>query len=132
MVATSLADVSAMAAFDAPDLASLLERSSDAELDDAPFGVVRLDGDHRVTLYNRWESQLAGLSPERVLGKVFFTEVAPCTNNYLVALRYEQDVLDETIDYVFSYRLKPTKVRLRLLKTQPHCSWLLVVLRGDG
>jgi len=48
---------------------------------------------------------------------VFFTEVAPCTNNYLVAGRFEEEsTLDETIDYTFTVKMRPTQVKLRLLK----------------
>ncbi len=41
-------------------------------------------------------------------------------NNYLVATRFEEatsgcTVLDATIDYVLTLRMRPTKVKLRLL-----------------
>ncbi|MEZ4364630.1 MAG: PAS domain-containing protein [Kofleriaceae bacterium] len=121
-----------MLAFDDPQLGIMLQSSSESALRDAAFGIVGLDADSRVVVYNRWESELSGLSPEKVLGKAFFTEVAPCTNNYLVALRYDQEtVLDETLDYVFSYRLRPIAVRLRLLKVGGDRRWLLV-MRRDG
>ena len=67
--------------------------------------------------YNRFESNLSGLPVDRVVGKHFFEQVAPCTNNYLVAERFLEEPLDEQLDYVFTYRMKPTKVRLRLLKS---------------
>jgi photoactive yellow protein len=86
--------------------------------------------DSVVTAYNTWESQLSGLNPANVVGKHFFTEVAPCTNNFMVALRYEQETLDETVSYVFSYRLRPTPVRLRLLKSTPLGRQFLVVERA--
>jgi photoactive yellow protein len=67
--------------------------------------------------YNAFESQLAGLAPVRVLGKHFFTEVAPCTNNYLVASRYEEcATVDEQLPYVFTLRMRPRNVELRLVK----------------
>ncbi len=96
--------------------------SSDAQLQDTPFGVVAMDADHRVVIYNRAESTLSGLSPDRVVGRHFFSEVAPCTNNFLVAHRFETESdLDATIDYVFTLRMKPTPVRLRLL-TRPEAA----------
>jgi photoactive yellow protein len=95
---------------------ALLNMDAEA-LDKLEFGVVGLDSQHITVFYNRHESRLSGLSPERVLGKHFFSEVAPCTNNYLVALRYEEeDELDECVDYVFTLRMKPRAVELRLLK----------------
>lgn len=117
--------------FHAVDLPAALAAASDDALLAAPFGVVRMDATATVTLYNRWESQLSGLSPEFVLGKMFFEQVAPCTNNFMVALRYEQaGDLDETIDYVFTYRLAPTAVRLRMIKRDGGPRWLLVERRG--
>ena len=80
------------------------------------FGVIGFDRDGRVTIYNEAESQMAGIEPKRVLGHDLFTEVAPCTNNYLVAERYrEVDDLDEQLDFVFTLRMRPTPVRLRFL-----------------
>jgi hypothetical protein len=55
-----------------------------------------------------------------VLGQPLFTNVAPCLNNFMVAQRFEdaQDdgaALDDTIDYVLTLRMRPVKVKLRLL-----------------
>ena len=103
--------------FGAANLLEALEEASDEVLDGAPFGVVRLDRDHRVTFYNRYESRLSGLAADRVVGRNFFLDVAPCTNNFLVAQRYEAEgALDEVIDYVFTYKLAPTPVRLRMVR----------------
>ena len=86
--------------------------------------------DSIVTSYNAWESQLSGLRPPAVLGRHFFTEIAPCTNNFMVALRYEEVDLDEVLNYVFSYRLRPVAVRLRLLKSSAAVRQFLVVERA--
>ena len=116
--------------FDAADLLDRLESGDAEQLDAAGFGVVKLDGEGAVTFYNRWESELSGLAPESVIGQRFFVQVAPCTNNFMVAHRYEEsETLDETIDYTFTYKLKPTRVRLRMLKRPAGASYLLVQLR---
>lgn len=105
--------------FASPDLAAQLLKSAPAELDALPFGVVRMDTKGVVEFYNTFESRLSGMSPETVLGKHFFTEIAPCTNNFMVAERFASEpLLDATIDYVFTYRMAPTKVRLRLLRDE--------------
>ena len=49
-------------------------------LDTLPFGAIQLSGDGTVIAYNRSESNLSGLAPEKVLGKNFFRDVAPCTS----------------------------------------------------
>ncbi len=101
--------------FDSADLRSRLD-AADVDIDDLPFGLVVMNHDHAVVSYNRAESQLSGLDADRVLGRHFFEEVGPCTNNFLVAQRYaEVDDLDETIEYVFTFRMAPTPVRLRLM-----------------
>ena len=107
-------------AFDAPDLAVRLDQCTPEQLDALDFGVIGFGADTNVTLYNAFESQAAGLSPQRVLGQPLFTNVAPCMNNFMVAQRFEdaheeQGVLDATIDYVLTLRMRPVKVALRLL-----------------
>jgi photoactive yellow protein len=57
-----------------------LSQTSVELLDALPFGAIQLAGDGTVVAYNRGESALSGLSPERVVGKNFFRDVAPCTS----------------------------------------------------
>jgi photoactive yellow protein len=103
--------------FSDPHLLDALEAADDATLDALPFGVVAMSFDGTVTSYNVAESRLSGLSPANVLGHRFFTEVAPCTNNGMVAQRFEDEPdLDVVVAYVFTFGLRPTAVRLRLLK----------------
>lgn len=117
--------------FDHPDLLSLLEHSDMAALDALPFGVIGLDRSSVVSRYNATEARAAGFSPEQVIGRQFFADVAPCMNNYLVALRFEaEDVLDVVMDYVFTLRMAPTPVRLRLLKDASVVTSYVVVLRA--
>jgi len=116
--------------FDSPDLLAELENATTGAVDAAHFGVVRMKGDGAVLAYNAYESRLSGLSPEGVVGKNFFTQVAPCTNNFMVAERYSApEALDATVDYVFTYKMKPTKVRLRLLKRAAAAEQYLVVVK---
>ena len=106
--------------FTAPDLyAQLVQLGQDA-LDRLHFGVIGFGPDTSVGLYNRFESEAAGLPPGRVLGQPLFSGVAQCLNNFMVAQRFEdaQDdgtALDATIDYVLTLRMRPVKVKLRLL-----------------
>ena len=107
-------------AFDSPGLVERLDILTDAELDELDFGVIGFDAGGVVRRYNTFESRAAGLSSPRVVGHALFTVVAPCMNNYLVAQRFEDTAaeggtLDDTIDYVLTLRMRPVKVRLRLL-----------------
>ena len=95
-----------------------IEGASPETLDGLPFGVIGFGPDGIVQFYSATESRMAGLSPDRVMGKHVFTAVAPCMNNYLVAQRFEDEAeLDATIDYVLTLRMKPTQVKLRMLKS---------------
>jgi photoactive yellow protein len=103
-----------------PGLLDTLEATPLDGIDAFGFGLIVMDRDGRVTGYNRAESQLSGLPADQVVGRNFFVEVGPCTNNYLIAQRYHDSggpdqELDEALDYVFTYRMAPTPVRLRLL-----------------
>lgn len=104
--------------FEAVRITELVE--SDTErLDGVQFGVIGFTSDATVTVYNATESRNAGLRPQRVLGRHFFEEVAPCMNNFMVAQRFDdEDVLDDIIPYVLTLRMRPTPVRLRLLKAE--------------
>lgn len=71
-------------------------------------------------MYNLPESRWSGLHPDEVIGRPLFTEIAQCMNNYLVAERFKQASangvpLDVTIDYILTWRIEPTPVRLRLV-----------------
>lgn len=106
--------------FDQPDLTARLVTMDDATLDTQDFGVIGFDRDDRVRRYNTFESKAAGLGMDRVLNQNLFTVVAPCMNNFLVAQRFADAretgmPLDDTINYVLTLRMRPTKVKLRLL-----------------
>jgi len=106
--------------FATPALLDQLAQLNAEQLDQLDFGVIGFDTDTNVCRYNRTESEAAGLTPPRVLGQPLFTNVAPCLNNFMVAQRFEdaedgKTALDETIDYVLTLRMRPIKVKLRML-----------------
>jgi photoactive yellow protein len=101
-------------------LLALLHSLNDSQLDELDFGVIAFDDDTVVKRYNLHECQATGLKQERVLGSQLFTEVAQCMNNYMVAQKFLDArgaalPLDETIDFVLTWRMRPTPVKLRLL-----------------
>nr|WP_294510978.1 PAS domain-containing protein [uncultured Rhodopila sp.] len=113
--------------FDDADLLDRLETADEAMLDEIPFGIVTMTAEGVVTGYNAAESRLSGLSPARVIGRHFFSAVAPCTNNFMVAYRFETEPeLDAVVDYVFTLKMQPKKVRLRLLKQPGRRMYLAV------
>jgi len=112
--------------FDTADASTLLDMDQ-TELDALPFGVIQMDRSGTVLHYNSTESRYSGLSRERVLGRHFFRDVAPCSNNHRVAGRYALAALDETIEYTFALRMKPVPVTLRMLKPAQGAQMYLLV-----
>jgi photoactive yellow protein len=120
--------------FDARGLGDILDASDQEQLDKLDFGVIGFDADDNVQRYNAFESQAAGLSPQRVIGEPLFTNVAPCLNNFMVAQRFEDALadgseLDDTIDYVLTLRMRPIKVKLRLLASATGATRYVLVQR---
>lgn len=125
---------SATPTFDARGLADILDASSQEQLDALDYGVIGFDAGSVVQRYNAFESQAAGLSPQRVIGEPLFTNVAPCLNNFLVAQRFEDAAdegseLDDTIDYVLTLRMRPVRVKLRLLASTASATRYVLVQR---
>lgn len=116
--------------FTDPKLFDWLDAATATELDTLSFGVVAMALDGTVEHYNTAEGKLANLTPARVVGKNFFTAVAPCTNNFMVAERFASELnLDVVIDYVFTLRMAPKKVHLRLMRRPSSHQMFLVVER---
>ena len=107
-------------------LLGVLEAMTDTELDALPFGVIQFSEKFVVQRYNRCEALNTGLNAERVIGRHVFTQLAQCMNNFMVAQRFEDAIatntpLDAAIDYVLTWRMRPTPVLLRILWS-PHAS----------
>ena len=93
-----------------------LEQMSPDMLNELPFGVIGLAPDGLAEVYNATEARSAGLSPAAVIGVPFFEAVGQCLNNFMVAQRFEDEpALDVVVPYVLTLRMRPTRVRLRLL-----------------
>lgn len=105
-----------------------LNAASSPNFNAANFGVVKMSHDGKVTGYNENQEKHTGMSKAAVLGKHFFTQVAPCTNNFMVAQKFENErTLDAKIPYTFTLKMAPTPVTLRMLKDDQNqyllCDW---------
>ena len=101
------------------------------ELDRLPFGAIRLDREGKILSYNRTEAELAGRQKESVLGKSFFTEVAPCTNVREFAGRFREGVakgsLHMVFPYVFDDQMEPRNVWVTLFySNETDTAWVFV------
>ncbi len=114
-------------------LKSLAEISPETA-DQQDFGMVKVDDEGTVQLYNKWESELAGYEPSQAIGRNFFTQVAPCTNNRLVWGKFQEGVsegeLDHQLSYTFTYKMEPRPVRMHLYRDPDSGSnWVFVGTR---
>jgi photoactive yellow protein len=107
------------------DILAKLDSCSASQLDSEDFGIVKMDHTGKVLEYNNTQSAFTGVLKNQSIGKNFFNEVAPCTNNFMVSNQYAANAsLDSSIDYTFTLKMKPTSVKLRLLKG-PNTQYLL-------
>ena len=120
-----------MLRFDQEDVQNVLARLSPEEVDQLAFGAIQLDASGVVLFYSRRESQITGRDPKDVIGKNFFTEVAPCTRRPEFHGRFQEGVeqgeLSVIFDYTFDYKMNPTRVRVHMKKAlQGDSYWVLV------
>lgn len=106
-------------------------RHQDADtLDNAGFGVIKVDDEGVVEFFNKWESELSGVQKDEAEGRNFFTQVAPCTNNRLFRGRFKKGVrrgeLDESFTYTYTYKMRPTLVEVHLYRDEDGNNWIMV------
>ena len=92
------------------------------ELDELPFGLISVDRDGTIEQYNAYESRLARLSKERVIGRNFFRDVAPCTAVQAFMGRFNAFVdlegdASESIDYVFPFTFGKQYVNITFVRS---------------
>jgi len=117
--------------FGTDDIENVLSKMGDTQLDSLAFGAVQLDRDGVILSYNAAESEITGRSPEDVLGKNFFTEVAPCTDTDAFHGKFRAGVesgsLNHLFEYVFDYQMAATKVQVHMKKAlQGDTYWVFV------
>jgi photoactive yellow protein len=118
--------------FDAQDLFEL----SEAEIDELPFGLISVDHEGNIEQYNSYESRLARLSKERVIGRNFFRDVAPCTAVQGFMGRFERFVqaegdAAESFDYVFPFTFGLQHVNITFLRSAKNREVKILINRYD-
>ncbi|WP_247887317.1 photoactive yellow protein [Azospirillum sp. SYSU D00513] len=119
--------------FGKSDIQNAVSKMSKAEIDKLAFGAIQLDAKGTILQYNLMEGQITGRQPGQVLGKNFFTEVAPCTNTPAFKGAFDKGVasgdLNTMIEYTFDYNMKPTKVKVHMKKALIGDSYWVFVKR---
>ncbi len=106
--------------FDQSDIENVLANMSSSEIDGLAFGAVQLDQQGKILQYNSAESDITGRNKDDVIGKNFFTDVAPCTKTPEFFGQFEQVVAGKKdsvlFSYTFDYNMAPTKVSVHIKK----------------
>jgi photoactive yellow protein len=107
-------------AFGKDDIDNVLGKLSNVEIDRLAFGAVQLDAAGTILKYNAAEAGITGRSAAAVIGRNFFTDVAPCTNAPNFKGVFDTGVrngdLNTLFEYVFDYNMAPTKVKIHMKK----------------
>ena len=119
--------------FGSNDAANIIAKLSEKDVDELAFGAIKLDKDGNILSYNKAEGAITGRKPEDVIGKNFFTEVAPCTNQPEFYGKFKEGVqsgnLNTLFEYVFDYKMSPTKVKVHMTKSLFDDSYYIFVKR---
>lgn len=111
-----------------------LDELRDADLDQLGFGVIALDAEGTVLRYNQYESRLARLDRNQVLGRSFFEEVAPCTKTADFEGRFRRFVAggatrSERFDYIFDFKFGAQNVTVELVRPSALERYYLLINR---
>ena len=116
------------------DEADRLAKISARDLDSLPYGAILLDESGRILSYNDTESRMARLPIEAVLGRNFFTEVAPCTRvkefeGRFRALASGQGLPVVSFDFVFPFPFGAQRVAVLLTRGANPGTVIMALLR---
>jgi photoactive yellow protein len=114
----------------------LFERP-DLDIDALPFGLISVDAGGTIEQYNAFESRLARLPKERVIGRNFFRDVAPCTAVRDFQGRFERFVAEagdgaESFDFVFVFPFGRQRVNITFLRSAKSHQVKILVNRHDA
>lgn len=113
-----------------------LREMTSSEFDALPFGAIKLNAEGRVVAYNATEALLAQRTQQATVGKLFFEQVAPCTN--VAGFRGRLDALirsgngTESFDFKFLFPWGTRGVRIRLMVLKDGSRWVFVTALQHG
>jgi photoactive yellow protein len=90
-------------AFGKNDIENVLGKMTEGEIDRLAFGAVQLDASGRVLSYNAAETGITGRAAASVIGRNFFTDVAPCTDTPAFKGVFDAGVRDDNLNTMFEY-----------------------------
>lgn len=114
-----------------------VSRLSPVELDKLPYGLICLDAQGRVVHYNDTEARLARLPKERVIGRNFFGEVAPCARvrefegEFKELVRDPSAVRVRSFDFIFRFSHSEQHVTIVMTPARQRGLYNIALLRRN-
>jgi photoactive yellow protein len=113
------------------NLYEIIDNLTIDQLDELPYGIIQLDEQGKVLKFNIYESKLANMAQETVIGRNFFKEVAPCTDVQEFHGRFAAGVIAKELRtefrYHFQFKQNPRDVLITLFYSKLTQSvWVLV------
>lgn len=112
-----------------------LSAMSREQLDALPYGAIRLAHDATILSYNATESHISGREANDVVGRNFFTDVAPCTDvkefHGAFTDLIEHRAINRGFDFTFPFET-PVKVKITMLYEQREGTVWVLVDRWEG
>ncbi len=119
-------DIGARELFDLPE----------SEIDALPFGLIAVDADGTIRQYNAYESRMARLPKDRVIGRNFFRDVAPCLSVHGFQGRFERFLEQtgdaaESFDFEFRFAFGRQFVKITFVRSTKNKQIKILVNRYD-
>lgn len=119
--------------FNEHNVANELARMSDEELDSLAFGAIELDCDGKIIRYNAAEADISSRDQADMVGRNFFSDVAPCTRGEAFEGRFRAGVMaggmDVQFTYVLDHKMTPTEVRVRMHQAEGKDTYWVLIKR---
>jgi photoactive yellow protein len=97
------ANVNQNITFDTPNLAKVIEQLSVDDINQLPFGAIKLNAAGLVEFYSAREAALSGRGDRPVLGLAFFTKIAPCMDTPQFRGQIEAAIARGRLDAEFTH-----------------------------
>lgn len=116
--------------FYSPRLAETLGAATQDEINNLPFGAVRMSKTGVVEFYSSREQEISGFG-RSAIGLNWFREVAPCMDNPIIRGRIDMATalgpVDITLEHVGLFDNPKARVELRVVETSDRLGYWLVL-----
>lgn len=111
--------------------------ATSSELDALPYGIIVVDPEGNVVEYNATETRATGFTRDRVVGRNFFTDVAPCTQVRAFQGRFREFVSQNTVtiepfEFVFPFVKGPDRVSILFYRDPMADAKISIIVMRDA